>query len=174
MKSERAFTLIEVLVVVLIVSVLCMLLLPAFGPTLRAAREVEATRLIQDLESACLKHHFEFGWYPCCHHVCCQGLVERLSRPGRRGVPFFEFRKEMLNAHGDIRNPVWPDREIVHYLNNVGGCGCVCRSHPSTCLGHIGSSSNPFELWARGCRTETPGEDLPVSRREPDLVKNWP
>ncbi len=65
----------------------------------------------------------DYGVYPPGDGRGSRELVKCLRRPGPKGFPYFEFQDDMLDADGNVINPVFPSKPspqgIIHYRNNL-------------------------------------------------------
>lgn len=115
------------------------LLVPPVPQEHAARREAEARRLVESLADAAWQYFAEQGEFPPGDGSGTAPLVEALGRPSRSGQPYMRFLPFMLTPRGDVRNPVRPEEEVVHY---------VLRRPASDLRLPLNAEPN-FELWCR-------------------------
>jgi prepilin-type N-terminal cleavage/methylation domain-containing protein len=147
--QSRGFTLVELLVVILILSILMAMLIPVVLHVLVVARQ-GATEALLDQVAQCLKsYELNQAIYPPGDGNGTRGLVDALSKPGPRSSRLLDLKVDQLTPDGDLINPVQSDAGApinrIHYRNNRG------RSPGPDGVGRPGvSSGNEFDLWCAG------------------------
>jgi prepilin-type N-terminal cleavage/methylation domain-containing protein len=147
--SRRGFTLVELLVVILIISILAALLIPAVVHVLRVARQAAAEALASQVVQAVTCYEQATMQLPPGDGNGSRGLVMALSEPGPKKGPYMDLRADMVSPEGDLLNPTHPDGEppthLLHYRNNRGrkpGLDGVGRP--------VVSARHEYDLWAAG------------------------
>lgn len=82
-RPSRAFTLVEILVVVGIIALLIGLLLPAIGNVIARAKSAQTRSTMESFVKACDAYHLEFGEYPAAipNSVLYAGVTDNPSDP---------------------------------------------------------------------------------------------
>ncbi len=124
-KTKRAFTLIELLIVVAIIGILAAIAVPNFA---RARLRAQVTRVIRDMRT--MDQQIRIYWLdnnrpPVSDYVLGTNSIIRLSTPiaylGTIPIdPFRESNEEMKVARGDFYN-YWYNEEDPSGRYNTGG-----------------------------------------------------
>jgi prepilin-type N-terminal cleavage/methylation domain-containing protein len=116
-RSRRAFTLVELLVVIAIIGVLIGLLLPAVQAAREAARRASCISNLKQLALGCLNHESAKGYYPPqkggTYYGYASGLAANLQHNvGRRSgfVELTPFIEEMA-IYDQVQAGGFPDRQ---------------------------------------------------------------
>ena len=147
--GSRGFTLVELLVVIVIVSILMALLIPVVIYVLGVGRQGATEALMDQIVQVVKAYELEHAILPPGDGNGSRGLVRALSEPGPRKMPLMDIRGDMVAPEGDFINPVQHDREapinLVHYRNNRG------RKAGPDGVGRPGiSSRRDYDLWCAG------------------------
>jgi prepilin-type N-terminal cleavage/methylation domain-containing protein len=148
-RFRRGFTLVELLVVILIISILAALLIPAVVHVLRVARQAAAEALATQVVQAVTCYEQATMQVPPGDGNGSRGLVKALSEPGPKKLPYMDLRDDMLSPEGDLLNPTHPDGEppthLLHYRNNRGRkLGLDGVGRPAV------SARHEYNLWGAG------------------------
>src|SRR5437870_10170398 len=105
-EGRRAFTVIELLVVILIIGILIGFAFPAFQGVLERAKKVQAKNDLTQIVTAVNAFYTEYGKYPL---VTADTIITTTSTPNNADL-FYTLRAVALGANaGDVANP----RKIV-------------------------------------------------------------
>lgn len=94
---------------------LALVLVPRTAQDDLRLRQVAAQRLVDQVKHATWDYFHSRGEFPRSEGVGSAELVRALREPGRSGRPFMVFVPDMLTEEGDIRSPVAPEVDIIHY-----------------------------------------------------------
>jgi prepilin-type N-terminal cleavage/methylation domain-containing protein len=149
MSRSRGFTLVEMLVVILIISILAALLIPAVVHVIGIARQAAAETVASHVVQSLTVYEQTTMQLPPGDGYGSRALVKALSEPGARKQPYMAIREDMLSPEGDLLNPSHPDGEsptaVFHYRNNRG------RKPGPDGDGRPGvSARREYDLWAAG------------------------
>lgn len=100
--ASSGFTLIELLVVIAIIGILAAMLLPTLNAVRCRSKEGAAQSQVRDMESAIKAYESDYASYPRPDdgtNYYNRNLVFMLARPGSRGTPYYNFKRDQ---QGDI------------------------------------------------------------------------
>ena len=104
-RKQRAFTLIEILVVISIIGVLAGLLFPAISSAIRSAQKAKATAEARNLSAAFQAFYTEFGYWPTNNQNCYNIATNTFLNT--RSINFYDFstRKGSVDSTGNYLDP---------------------------------------------------------------------
>ncbi len=155
---RRAFSLVELLVVIGIIAIVIMLMLPAIESSREAARRMQCQNNLKQLATACLAYHDSLEAFPPAMMVPTKGSNEDRD-PGDtykwgpnwviRILPFFEYNG--LYRQFDLAKPISDQANAVARATRIPTMLCPSDS------GYNGTPYNPVRYkkregqnWARG------------------------
>jgi prepilin-type N-terminal cleavage/methylation domain-containing protein len=146
---SRGFTLVELLVVIVIISILMALIIPVVVHVIGVARQGATEAMMDQIVQAVKAYELDHSVLPPGDGNGSRALVKALLLPGPRKIPLMDIHDDMVTAEGDFINPVQHDREspinVVHYRNNTG------RKPGPEAVGRPGiSSRREYDLWCAG------------------------
>src|SRR5690349_2477681 len=98
-SGSRAFTLVELLVVIGIIAVLVSVLLPALGAARRQADRVKCLAALREMGNAFAMYNIDNkGWWPVARHVYLQNETSGPAREKR----WHDFIGKYLNGRRDV------------------------------------------------------------------------
>lgn len=109
--TQRGFTLIEVMIVVVILAILAAMVLPKLMSRPAQAKRVAAKNDILSMENALSLYKLDNGFYPST----AQGLKALRNKPGTSPVPKNYAPGGYIN-----KLPIDPWGNPYHYVNNSG------------------------------------------------------
>jgi hypothetical protein len=142
---------IATVVIITIGSSVCIFFVPPPLQERMIRRQIQAQRLVDEITHEVWTYHQERGCFPPGDGVGTAQLVGALGTPSRSGLPYLTFPQDMLTPAGDLRNPVAPEGEVLHYRNN--------RDRPAP--DPRGHNLASFDLWGKG------------AQGAPDRINNW-
>jgi prepilin-type N-terminal cleavage/methylation domain-containing protein len=146
----QGFTLVELLVVIVIISILAALLLPAISRALCAGKQGAMEHMLDNLTQATKNYELDQNAYPPGNGSGSATLVQALQSSGPKKIPYFEFRPDMLDGSGNIQSTIRPGLEFTNYKNNAvnwpGNSGDA-NAHNKT----------SFDLWLPDCKNTPNG-----------------
>ena len=102
-STTRAFTLVELLVVIGIISLLIAMLLPAVSKARRQAAALKCAANLRTMGQALTMYTQQSGWYPSC-------FVDDSDTPGRWAIWPMRLRRFLGGDHGVFHCPAQDDR----------------------------------------------------------------
>jgi len=149
-RLGRGFTLIELMVVIVIISLLAIFLVPMSLKALCSARAGTAASLINQLSQAAKAYELDFAVYPPGKGDGSKELITALSQKGPKKLSYLELSPELL-TNGHVMNPVFggeggPPVDLIYYRNNIAraGGGNLAAAPPKF-------NKSSFDLWCAGC-----------------------
>ncbi|HTF56286.1 MAG TPA: prepilin-type N-terminal cleavage/methylation domain-containing protein [Planctomycetota bacterium] len=150
---RRAFTLIEMLVVIVIIMILAGLLIPTVMRAICNAKAGSMEAMLTSLEQAAKSYETDTGAYPQSNgNFDSAPLAAALRRPSARHGVYYDFKESQIDTAGNIVNMVQPSDDTVKYRNNS-------MTKDKTTKGI--HNKNGIDLWTRGCD------------KEPESINNW-
>lgn len=107
-RDERAFTLIELLIVIAIIAILAGLGFGAVGGALKSAKKAEVRTMANQIKLALTSYYAEYGTYPPVSTSdanflsAMTGSSAVATIPNRRGIRFLEVPPKFTNASGIV------------------------------------------------------------------------
>lgn len=104
MRAE-GFTLVELLIVILVISILAAMLIPAATEALCAAKEAKAATMIRNLDKACRLYERDYSCYPPSASSMPfhpTPLVAALNTPGPRKMRYMEITVADFESAGSV------------------------------------------------------------------------
>ena len=154
-RPRRAFTLLELLIVLAILGLLVALGLHSISRILCTSKAGAAQSTLKGLVAALSAYKTDFGSYPgegASLTADTTVFVTALRQKDRQGVPYFRFEPEDIGPGGELRSPF--DEPYYYTIPGAPNAGPDGASHPA-----------PYYLWTAGCR-----EGDPERRWE---INNW-
>jgi prepilin-type N-terminal cleavage/methylation domain-containing protein len=156
-RRSSGFTLIELLIVIVIISLLAALILPALMKSLCSARAGAAQSLMSQLGQAAKSYELDYAVYPPGKGVDSKDLAFYLQKKGAKQLQYFEFAPDMLDQ-GNIINPVYgkegePPSAWIYYRNNQMSAkiGSAQKQSGQAVQGAPVLHPNSFDMWCAGC-----------------------
>lgn len=171
MRSNRGFTIVELLIVILIISILMAFLMPALTKVLcrgRAARCHALVRAICTANETYQAHND--GVYPPSDAGSPPGSVNcanKLSQLGPRNMPYIEQNPSSVSGtppqfvnqtHGVEAGSI---HGVIHYRNNQA-VGVASPPPPATAHPTAAVRPGSYDLWGTGCELN-----------EVSAINNW-
>jgi prepilin-type N-terminal cleavage/methylation domain-containing protein/prepilin-type processing-associated H-X9-DG protein len=149
-KRRKAFTLVELLVVITIIGILIALLLPAVQAAREAARRMQCANNIKQLALSCHNYHEQFGIFPPAMQCPSTEAAETTMHMGANWViailPYIEQQGlyDSFNFSVPISNSAnrIPRGQALNVMN--------CPSDSASRTAYPGLSSAEGDNWARG------------------------
>ena len=140
---RAAFTLVEMLVVIVIIMILAGILLPVILGAVCQGRQASMKALLTQLGTACNNYKLDHGDNPKSNGAFDSSvLVEALTKPSAKHSKYYEFKDSQIGKNGNINNSVWPDEDYIKYRNNY------MNTDPKAKGLH---NKSGIDLWAMGC-----------------------
>lgn len=155
--------LVHIVVVTVLLVTICSLAAVLFLSDLPHAdcrpRLESARQFLRVIDEACWMYYARHGEYPPGGGWGSAELVKALcgTAPAR---PLLDVRPEMLAQHGDLRSPLHPEVDLLHYRNNA-------VNHPGNRLDAISQNKQTFDLWSRSC------DDCETGLNNWDSLTDW-
>lgn len=134
------FTLVELLIVIVIISILMALLIPTAMRVLCATRESAALAMIKDISTSLKNYDTDYGIFPAGTDGTSgsRNLVTFLGSLGPRKMPYYSFTPDLKTATGELRSPV-RETDIIEYL-------FPSQNNPDTAL-----RPRLFDMYTKDC-----------------------
>ena len=141
--KRGGFTLVELLVVIVIISLLAALLLPAILRALCSGRQGAASHLIDGLSQASEMYYQDTATYPPGNGSGTASLAAALQSWGPKKQAYFEFKADMLDPSGDVVSPVGSN-EVLYFKNQR-------VNWPGNLSDASAHNKQSFDFWCRDC-----------------------
>jgi prepilin-type N-terminal cleavage/methylation domain-containing protein len=151
---RKGFTLVELLVVIVIISLLAALLLPALVRALCLGKQGAAQARVDQLSQATQMYYTDNAAYPE-NGPGSTTLSLRLQQLSSQKLMYVEFKPGDLDLSGSILSPL-PGAAILYYQNNR----LVNAPNPNPAT-WVGNNKQSFDIWTVDC-----GGD-------PQGIRNW-
>lgn len=112
MRSSKAFTLMELLIVIAIIGILMALLFPAVGSAINAARRTQARNDATQIVNACIAYETEFGSGPWGTETFTEvkgTMLAKLMGTNARQIVFLEVQDTKGKRKPGLTNEAFQD-----------------------------------------------------------------
>jgi len=148
-KASTGFTLVELLIVIVIISMLAALILPALTRALCLGRQGAAKKLIERIAISTHNYKKDLGNFPP-NGSGSSTLATALKTIGKGKESYLEFQPDELDGAGNIVSPVHPGIDILYYKNHR-------INFPANQSDASAHNKQSFDLWCKNCNNVVDG-----------------